>query len=135
MSQENVELVKSITDPWARGDFDAVEWAHPEIEWEMADGPAPDTRRGVTGMLEGWREVLSAWEDWCGLLEGEPRELEGDRVLAFFRFTARGKASGLDAGELSTDGALLFELRDRKVVKLAHFWHRERALEAAGLSE
>ena len=62
MSQENVEIVQSIFAAWGRGDFRSVEWAHPEITFVVADGPAPGSWSGVAAMAEAWRESLSAFE-------------------------------------------------------------------------
>jgi hypothetical protein len=33
MSQENVEMVRSVYETWGRGDFRSAEWAHPEIDF------------------------------------------------------------------------------------------------------
>ena len=120
--------MQSISAPWQHGDFsDPPDWAHPEIEWVIADGPSPGTWLGVDGMLEGWRDFLGAWEDWRAAAE-DYRELDDERVLVLFHFTARGKASGLEAGEIRTRGANLFHVRDGKVTRLVAYSHRERAL-------
>ncbi len=133
MSTGNVDLVRSIDAPWMQGDFSAPpDWAHPEIEWEVADGPLPGKWTGIKGMVEGWREFLSAWEDWRGEAE-EYMELDDERVLVLFHFTARGKASGLEVGEVLTKAANLFHLRDGKVIRLVLYWDRERALADLGL--
>jgi hypothetical protein len=47
----NVELVRSIYAAWERGDYSrAGEWAHREIEYVNADGPAPGIWTGAQGM-------------------------------------------------------------------------------------
>ena len=60
----NVELVRAIFAAWRRGDFSSVEWADPQIEYVIADGPSPGRWTGLTGMAEGSRSYLSAWRDW-----------------------------------------------------------------------
>ena len=46
MSQENVEVVRSICAAWDRGDYSSVAWADPDIEFVTADGPSPGSWRG-----------------------------------------------------------------------------------------
>jgi len=134
MSQENVEIVRSIYAAWERGDHSSAEWAHPEIEYVAADGPAPGSSTGLAGMAEVFRDWLSVWEEWR--VEAEDyRELDGERVLVLFHFSARGKTSGLDVGQISTEGATLFQLRCGKVTRLVQYLDRTRGLEAVGLRE
>jgi ketosteroid isomerase-like protein len=64
MSQENLELVRSIFAAWERDDYGSADWAHPEIEWVNADGPAPGIWTGLTEIAEGSRDHLSAWEEY-----------------------------------------------------------------------
>jgi ketosteroid isomerase-like protein len=134
VSQENVEIVRSICAAWERGDFGSAEWAHPEIEYVIGDGPAPGRWTGLAGMVEGWRGFLDAWGDFRAEAE-EFRELEGGRVLALVQFSGRGRASGLDVGQMQSRGANLFHLRGGKVTRLVTYMDRERALEAVGLRE
>ena len=134
MSQENVELVRAICTPWERGDFSASEWAHPEIEFVLADGPTPGTWAGVPAMTAAWREALSAFDG----LDVEVEQyvpINGERVLVLMHNRGRGKASGFELGELQTRGANVFHISGGKVTRLVAYWDRERALEAVGLSE
>jgi hypothetical protein len=134
MASANMELVRSISAAWEHGDFSSAEWAHPEIEWVIADGPAPGSWTGVAGMVEGWRSFLSAWEEWR--VEGqEYRELDDQRVLVLFHFSARGKASGLEVDEIRTKGAGLFHVHNNgQVTRHVFYFDRERALADLGLA-
>jgi ketosteroid isomerase-like protein len=131
---ENLDLVRSIAAAWKRGDYGSVEWADPEIEWVIADGPAPGTWTGVAGMAEGWRDVLGAWESLRGEVEAY-RELDADRVLVLFRYGGRGKTSGLELGQVGAKSAQVFHVRDGKVTRLVTYWVRDRALADLGLAE
>jgi ketosteroid isomerase-like protein len=131
---ENLDLVRSIFADWERGDFDSVEWADPEIEFEIADGPAPGRWIGLAGMVQGWRDFLGAWEVWRGAAEGY-RDLDGERVLVLIVGSGRGKTSGLDAEQISARGANLFYVRNGRVVRLIVYFNRERALADLGLAE
>jgi ketosteroid isomerase-like protein len=48
VSSANVELVRSIFATWAPGDS-STEWADPEIEWVVADGPDKGRASGIEG--------------------------------------------------------------------------------------
>jgi ketosteroid isomerase-like protein len=134
MSQENVDFVRSICATWERGDYSSTEWADPEIELVFSDGPAPGKSKGLAGMAAAWRGFLNAWDEFHQQAEGY-LELDHERVLVSFRFSGRGKTSGLDLGQMGSKGAGLFHIRDGKVTRFAGYLDRERALADLGLSE
>jgi ketosteroid isomerase-like protein len=134
MSQEDVEIVRSIFAAWERGDFSSADWAHPEIEFVAADGPEPGGWTGVAAMAEAWREALAAFEELRTEAD-EFRVLDDERVLVLMRFRGRGRTSGLEVGETQMKGANLFQVRDRKVTRLVTYWDRERAFADLGLEE
>jgi ketosteroid isomerase-like protein len=51
------------------------------------------------------------------------------------RNIGRGKASGLELGQVRTDAANLFHIRDGKVTRLVTYFDRTRALADLGLAE
>jgi ketosteroid isomerase-like protein len=130
---ENLDLVRSIYADWERGEFTSADWAHPEIEYEHVDGPSPGRWTGLSGMSEGFRDFLSAWEG-ARVMADEYRVLDGESVLVLFHFSARGKASGLEIGRLRTQGATLFHVRDQKVTRVAQYLDRERAFADLGIT-
>src|SRR5437870_4052144 len=113
---ENLDLVRSIHAAWERGDFSSAEWAHPEIEFVIADGPSPGSWTGVSGMAEGYFDFLSAWEE-VRIEADEFRELDDERVLVLAHYSGRGKTSGLELGQMETKSAGLFHLRGGKVTR------------------
>ena len=133
MALTNIELVRSIRTAWERGDYSSTEWAHPEIEFVMIDGPSPGSWSGLAGMRQGMREWLSAWEDFRAEAD-EYRELDNRRVLVLTHFIGRGKTSGLDLEHMQTKGADLFHADDGKVTRLAIYTDRHLALADVGLA-
>jgi ketosteroid isomerase-like protein len=131
---ENLDLVRSICAAWEHGDYGSVEWAHPEIEFVLADLPASGSSTGMVAMEETWRGFLDAWEGHQIEVE-DFYELDDERVLTLGHFSARGKMSGLEVGQMRTKGANLFHVREGKVTRLVIYFDRERALADLGIEE
>lgn len=125
--------MRLICAAWERGDYSSTEWAHPEIELVFADGAPPSSWKGLAGMSEGWRQFLSTWDEFHQEAD-EYLELDHERVLVVFRFSGRGKTSGLELGQMRSRGAGLFHVRDGKVTRFVVYANRERALADLGLS-
>jgi ketosteroid isomerase-like protein len=124
---ENLDLVRSIYAAWERGDFGSAKWADPEIEYVQVGGPSPGRWTGLTGMAEGSRDFLSAWED-CRVEAVECREVDDICVLVFTRVSGRGKESGLDLAQMRAEGTDVLRVRDGKVTTLVRYFDRDRAL-------
>jgi ketosteroid isomerase-like protein len=134
MASANVELVRSLYAAWGRGDFRSTEWAHPEIEWVIDEGPTAGSWTGLAEMAESFGDFLSAWEEYR--IEAEEfRELDGERVLVLTRSSGRGKTSGLELGEVAPKGAQVFHIRGGRVARSVYYYDRERALADLGLKE
>jgi ketosteroid isomerase-like protein len=132
---ENLDLVRSISTATERGELlQPAGWAHPEIEWIIADGPTAGKWIGVEGMAESVRNMLGAWDD-VRFYADEYREIDAERVLVLFHRTGRGKASGLEVADFDTRGASVYSVRDGKVTKIVNYNDRDRALADLGLME
>ena len=131
---ENLDLVRSIYSAWERGDFSHAEWAHPEIEYMTADGLEPGSWTGLAEMAEQFHAWLRLWERFR-LTADEYRRLGDDRVIVLDRWGGHGKTSGLDLGELETNGAWVFDIRDGRVTRMIRYMDRANALADLGLEE
>jgi ketosteroid isomerase-like protein len=132
MSQENVEIVRSFYDQWARGDFPGpIELMDPEIEYVNPAGAVePRTRHGLDAFTKAVEKIFEGWEAW----EMEPEQFTpvGDQVAVVVGYRARGRGSGV---EVEGRESALWTLRDGKVVRYAWFHEPGDALEAAWLWE
>jgi ketosteroid isomerase-like protein len=128
---ENLDLVRSIYAAHERGDYANAEWADPDIEYVIADGPDTGVWTGRAGMTQAWRDVLSAYDQYRTVVD-DIREIDGDRVLVLGSYVGRGKSTGL---RLAGMNASLWQMRDGRVVRLIIYWDRDRALADLGLTE
>jgi ketosteroid isomerase-like protein len=134
MSQKNVEIVRSIYAAWNRGDFSSVEWADPEIEYVIVDGPEPGSWSGRAAMAETMRSILNTWEN-ARIEADEYIELEDERVLVLNHLSGRGKTSGLDVGRMKRNGAAILQIRDGRVTRYVSYNDRDRARADLGRRE
>jgi ketosteroid isomerase-like protein len=124
--------VRSIFAAWERGDWSSADWADPDIDYVVADGPEPGTWSGLGPMAEAVRETLRAYKH-LRMEADEFRELDDERVLVLEHFSGRGRVSGLELGQMRTHSVHVFHVRDSKVTKLVVYMDRDRALADLGL--
>ena len=129
MTSANLDLVRSIAAAWERGCYSSVEWADPQIEFVIADGPEPGRSTGVTDLAPMLRDFQNAWEEYHSEAV-EYRELDDERVLVLTYASGRAKASGVQIGQMRAN---VFHLRSGRVTRLVAYWDRERALADLGL--
>ncbi|MGC1799317.1 MAG: nuclear transport factor 2 family protein [Solirubrobacterales bacterium] len=130
MSEENVEIVRSIYEAVNRKDWDAAfRDQRPDVELITPPGIRAGTYRGreeVQGYFEEW---LTPFDEWSVL----PEEFaeSGDQVVAVLRLRAQPKGS---KAEIDIRTGQLWTLRDGKTLSCRIFPKPADALEAAGLS-
>ena len=128
---ENLDLVRSIYAAIERGDYGSAEWAHPQIEYVLADGPEPGSFTGRAGMAQAMGSMFSALADASHRAE-EYRVVDAVRVLVLARGSGRGKASGVQSENRTGE---VFEIHDGKVTRIVNYFDREHALADLGLKE
>ena len=130
MSQENVEIVRSLQDDWNRGDTSAdPDRVHPDLEFLPRRAATEGAYRGLAGLERFIADTLEVFEKFE--LRYEYADL-GERVLAWGHIHVRARGSGIET-DIEIGG--VFEFRDGKLVRWEDFGSKDKALEALGLSE
>lgn len=127
VASANVELVRSIFAVWEHGDFGSAEWADPEIEYIVADGPSPGRwtrpagmqRARVRGSQPGRTRGL-----WSRITASSTTSVS----FVLTRFGGRGRTSGVELEEVHAKGAWLFQIREQTVTSIVQYLDRDRAL-------
>ena len=134
MSQENVEVVREAFEAFLEEDQErAARLIDPEVEFHGTVGGLQEGQiaHGLEGIAHEFEEVdLEAWEE--RRLEPEKFIDAGDNVVVLLHEYRRGRGSGI---EVETDTAVVYEVRERRVVRIQGYMDRAVALEAAGMSE
>jgi ketosteroid isomerase-like protein len=130
MSQENLEIVRSLYEALNAGQRDYSIF-HPALIYHpRADEPDPSAHAGrgaferlVDGFLESFRELRF---DVLEVIDA------GDRVIASTMIHGRGMASGASVEDAYV---VVFRLRNGLVVEGWEYRTKQEALKAVGLEE
>ena len=126
MSQENVDVVRSIYAAWLKGES-ARDFIDPDVEYvNPPDAVEPGTRRG----RKAFAGIRGAYDD----VRIEPQEFVDarDDVVVLARITGRGRTSGVD---IDWRQGYIWTIQGGKAIRFRWFSTPEQALDAAGLSE
>jgi ketosteroid isomerase-like protein len=129
MSEENIEIVRQAVEAFNARDRDRLlGLMDPEIEFRSVF--ERKTYRGLAEMVQ-YREDLDATLDEFHSEDDRFLDAGQDRVVYLYRVVGRGTGSGVP---VSRENAILWQLRNGKLLKGEVYLDQGEALEAAGLS-
>ncbi len=143
MSQQNVEIVRSVFEPLDDLDLAAVDWTAEALREALGRAYSPDvelrtlasgTGTGLDEIYRGLDELVRYLRDWLEpFSEYHLESLDyidaGDRVLVPSRQWGVGRTSGARVElELTT----AYELRDGQITRVAQYDTLEDARKATG---
>ena len=145
MSQENVEIVRSVLQPFEGIDVASIDWSAEALREALGRAYSPDVElrtlasglgsgvsahyRGLDGLARYLRDWLEPFSEYR--VENVDYLEAGDYVLVPSRQWGIGRGSGARAElELTT----LYELRDGQIARLDQFDTLEDARRAAGVA-
>jgi ketosteroid isomerase-like protein len=133
MSRENVEVVRSMYRPGDPSRF--FEVLHEGVQVDVSKAPLlpdhPDLIAGRDAALELYRHYWGTWDEYV-LEPVEIIDAGHDRVVVIQDERGRGRESG---APFESRWAVLYTMREAKIVRIEHFSEPREALEAAGLRE
>ena len=130
MSQENVELVRSLYEGSLRGEL-GLDKLDPEISMvESETLPGAASAYGIEAVERYMRSFATHWEQ----IRFEPQEYidAGNQVVVVARLIGQGKKSGV---EVTRTWAYVWTVRERKALRMVGYADRAEALKAVGLEE
>jgi ketosteroid isomerase-like protein len=133
MSEENVEIVRRAYSEWAQGNLQGgVDLFDPKIVFEsfVPDGFERMVVTGPAKIAAFMEEFIGQWREYR--LFGDEFRDAGDVVFVAGHQTALGRHSGVFVEDTLCS---VWTFREGRVVHLLFDRDREKALEAAGLSD
>jgi ketosteroid isomerase-like protein len=129
MTSEALALVRAFLELSAAGDFDGM-WdsLDPDVVWFGTRGGLDQEQvlRGPDAVLEYLREVQEPWERFD--IEVEQVIEVGDAFVVFMHESGKSRHGG---PEVQDDTAVIFKVRQQKIVEMTGYLDREEALRAA----
>jgi ketosteroid isomerase-like protein len=136
MSQENVEIVRLAYAALNEPDLDALaDVTAPDAVLDFSRSIGP--QKGIYRGREALGRYVAGIREAFGRFQLSPVEFvvaPGGEIVVRHHVSAAGRASGLEIDRVP-DVALVWELRDGKVIKTTMYQPHTEALEAVGLSE
>jgi ketosteroid isomerase-like protein len=130
MSQENVEIVRSMWEAFLENDFQAALASYdPDVEWDGTNLPDGRVGRGLNAIMDHTIRWSAMWVNWNVEVE-RVIDAGGEQVVVFIRETGRS-TSGLDMDERHAE---LYRIRDGRIVRRQGFSDPNEALKAVGLA-
>jgi ketosteroid isomerase-like protein len=129
VSQSNVELARSAFRAFEQRDMNAIEeLCTPGIEFDWSRRLLdPTMTRGYEGIRQFFEEVDGIFDE---IVFDEEEILDfGDDVLVVSTGRFRGRTSGID---VTSHGAIVWTIRDGKLVRFRFYQTKEDALEDLG---
>jgi ketosteroid isomerase-like protein len=132
VSTQNAGIIRRAGEAFNAGELARwLEFLDPEIDWRAMEGALDDV-----GEMHGTEAMRRYVQDWTDDFEGftvvieELLEIGDDRVIAVQQVAGRARLSGI---ETQLRYAVLYTVRDGKIVRGREYKDKDDALEAAGL--
>ncbi|HST32653.1 MAG TPA: nuclear transport factor 2 family protein [Solirubrobacteraceae bacterium] len=130
MSQENVELIRSLYEGWLHGEM-GLDKFDPEIAmFESSTLPGAASAIGIDAVRRYMESFAKYWDE----IRFESQEYVdvGERVVVVARLIGRGKTSGVAVERI---WAYVWTVREQKVLRMDGYSSREEALKAVGAAQ
>jgi ketosteroid isomerase-like protein len=134
MSQENVEVIERLIAAVNERDLDGyLSYCAEDVELRTPLAEIGAVYHGPDGIRRFFADVGDTSPDFQITIE-RVEAISANRVLAFLRISASGRASGIPAAQ-ETPTTNIYDFANGKVKRIRIFLDHEQALEAAGLRE